>query len=415
MVAFHYPPANTPGALRAMKLTKYLGEQGWDASVLTVPVHRCAAPDAALVAQIPSTIRVHRIPCFDSKAVFAIRGKYPALIEIPDRYVSWLPLALLRARRIIREDDICAVFSRSPMPTAHLVALGIKVVTGLPWVAEFRDPWSAGPGRGRLHRRIDERLERAVVRRADRVLTVTPRSAEQLGRLHGEVARRKIDVIYNGYDEDDFHALTVPEPSEAVFRVTHAGHLFPEVRQPTALLQAVRRCIDAGTMPPDIRLHLLGDVHADASPELARQVVDLRLGQVVCFSERIAHGAALAAMTNSSALIVLQGGAHAVTQLPSKCFEYLRTGRPLLVLAPVESATDDATRGFAGVYRADADDVAGIAAALGRIYEQWKHGTRVIDRRGPELERFDRRRGTQALAGVLDALVADQALPSRCQ
>src|SRR6266403_1001935 len=72
MVAFHYPPANTPGALGILKFSKYLGEQGWDASVLTVPVNRCATPDAALLEQIPSAIRVHRIPFFDSKAVFAI-------------------------------------------------------------------------------------------------------------------------------------------------------------------------------------------------------------------------------------------------------------------------------------------------------------------------------------------------------
>jgi glycosyltransferase involved in cell wall biosynthesis len=411
MVAFHYPPANTPGALRTLKFTKYLGDHGWDARVLTVPVKRCATPDAALLRQIPPDIRVHRIPCFDSKSVFAIRGKYPAFVEIPDRYVSWLPVALSRALRIIRADDIDAVFSTSPIPTAHLIALGIKVVTGLPWVADFRDPWSAQPGRGRLQRRIDERLERAVVGHADRVVAVTPSLAEQLCGLHGEVTRRKIHVIYNGYDEDDFVALAASGASEAVFRLAHAGYLYPEFRQPTTLLHAVRRCLDAGTVPPDMQLCFLGGGEAAASPVLARQVADLRLGDAVGFSERIAHHAALAAMTSSSALLLLQDGAN--SQLPSKCFEYLRTGRPLLVLAPAGSATDEALRGFARVYRADADDVAGIAVALGHLYEEWKCGTRVIDRRGPNLERFQRRRATQALAEVLDALVSEQSLRSR--
>ncbi len=132
MVAFHYPPANTPGALRALKFSKYLGERGWDTSVLTVPATCCATPDAALLEQIPSTTRVYRVPCFDSKAVFAVRGKYPAFVEIPDRYLSWLPLALRRALRIIREDGVQTVFSTSPIPTAHLVALGIKLATRVP-------------------------------------------------------------------------------------------------------------------------------------------------------------------------------------------------------------------------------------------------------------------------------------------
>src|SRR5262249_57167857 len=123
----------------ALKFTKYLGEHGWDASVLTVPESRHEATDVALLRQVPAAVRVHRAPCFDAKAAFAIRGRYPAFVEIPDRYWSWLPLALRHARRIVRRERVRAVFSTSPIPTAHLMACAIKTLARVPWVADIRD------------------------------------------------------------------------------------------------------------------------------------------------------------------------------------------------------------------------------------------------------------------------------------
>src|SRR5262249_42544034 len=149
---------------------------------------RYAAVDANLLAQIPDAIRVHRAPCFDAKAAFAIRGRYPSFVAIPDRYWSWLPLALRHARRIIRSEGIQAVFSTSPIPTAHLVAGAIKAWARVPWVADIRDP---------LDRRgMARHLERAVIGRADHIVTTTREAADQLCALHGEAVRSKVCAIY---------------------------------------------------------------------------------------------------------------------------------------------------------------------------------------------------------------------------
>jgi hypothetical protein len=117
-------------------------------------------------------------------------------------------------------------------------------------------------------------------------------------------------------------------------------------------------------------------------------------------------------MCSSSALVLLQGGRHTLTQVPSKAFEYLRSGRPLLVLAPADSATAKVLAGFPGIYQADPEDAQSIAAALGALYHQWRRGTRIIDRDGANLDRYERRRTAAALAQVLNALVPQPAAPS---
>ena len=408
MVAFHYPPAHAPGALRTLKFTKWLGEHGWTPSVLTAPPARAGSRDDALLEQVPATLHVHRAGCFDAKATFAIHGKYPGFLEIPDRYLSWLPPAVWKGVRIVRAERITALFSTSPIPTAHLIAGIIHRITGVPWVAELRDPWSAAPNPGRARQAIARQLERTVVRRAGGIVTTTALLASQLATLHGAVVRRKINVIPNGYDEDDFADLGACPPTEPSFRLIHAGHLYDNARRPTALLQALRACLDAETLPSGTTLDFIGDGERNASSVVAREVEHLRLTGTVRFGARIGYRAALAAMMSSSALVLLQGGSATFTQVPAKAFEYLRSGRPVLVLAPAGSSTDEVVRRFPAVWRADMDDVAAIAAALVLIYDQWASGLRVVDRRGPQLARYERRQTTRELAQVLDAVVAAQ-------
>ena len=141
IIAFHYPPSNTSGTLRTLKFTKYLGGCGWNSSVVTVPARCYQSIDSSLSAQIPSHVRVHAATCFDAKAVFSIWGKYPAFVATPDRFVSWLPFGVYRVLRAIRDEDIRVLLSTSPVPTAHLIALSAKLISGIPWIADFRDPW----------------------------------------------------------------------------------------------------------------------------------------------------------------------------------------------------------------------------------------------------------------------------------
>ena len=125
----------------------------------------------------------------------------------PDGQGTWLPAAAAVGLQHLRSDPAQVIYSTSPPASAHLLGMLLKSLTGLPWVADFRDSWVSAPldpavfdvpGR----RRLERRMERAVVTAADAVVTATEISAGLLCEFHPEVAQ-KIRVITNGFDPNE--------------------------------------------------------------------------------------------------------------------------------------------------------------------------------------------------------------------
>ena len=103
-----------------------------------------------------------------------------SLLGVPDVYTGWIPPAVISGMRVIRRYDVEHLFSSGPCWTSHLVGLALAWLSGLPWTAHFRDPWT-GPRTemqrfkpvSALSAWMEAALERMVVRRADIVVCVT--------------------------------------------------------------------------------------------------------------------------------------------------------------------------------------------------------------------------------------------------
>src|SRR6266536_3099051 len=179
VVAYHYPPeSSSSGVLRTLKYTRYLGQFGWRVTVLTLNRDAYEVTDPGLEDQIPGEVRVIRTPFIDVKRHLAIRGSYPSLLAIPDRWAGWWPWAVAAGRRVLSETPVDVIYSTSPHATAHLIALSLVRRSRVYWVADFRDPWyeePPEPGTTRLGQFAARRLERLVVRRADRIVASTVR------------------------------------------------------------------------------------------------------------------------------------------------------------------------------------------------------------------------------------------------
>jgi glycosyltransferase involved in cell wall biosynthesis len=405
LVTFHYPPSNTSsGGLRPLKFGKYLPQFGWDTSVLTVPAECHESVDPALVGEIPRSVRVHRAFCFDTKRKLAIAGKYPGFIAVPDRYISWLPFGVVKALRVIRGDGISALCSTSPIPTAHLIALIVKKMTKLPWVADFRDPWVETEGSevyGPLRQRFELWLERQVITGADRVVVTTPEFGQYLEKRYGRSIEGKICVVYNGYDEEDLQDLTPDSDDPERFTILHAGLLDPHYRNPLPILRALRHCLDRELLPARARVTFIGG-GAYANEALPKAIAELRLSDNVELVGRIPYRQALAKQAGASALLLMQGGDDTWMLIPAKAFEYLRTGRLILATAPADSATGRLVSEFDGTFLAKPDDADDIAHSLTALYQAWRGGLCQVERAG--VTRLSRRSTAAELATVLDAI-----------
>src|ERR1700730_2876464 len=265
-VAYHYPPeSSSSGVLRTLKHTRYLGRFGWRVTVLTLKREAYEVTDPDLEDQIPPEVRVLRTRFISVKRHLAIRGSYPSFLAIPDRWIGWWPWAVAAGRRVINDESVDLIYSTSPHATAHLIALELSRRSRIPWVADFRDPWYEEPpesGTTRLAHFAARRLERVVVRHADRIVASTARLRDTLGTRYPWKSERKFVAIQNGYDEEDFaRVVAAPRRSSDELLLVHAGIISADFRDPRPLFQAVRRAAEAGLVEPKhirVRFHVGG-------------------------------------------------------------------------------------------------------------------------------------------------------------
>ncbi|MGE0810742.1 MAG: glycosyltransferase [Immundisolibacter sp.] len=408
MVAFHYPPDNSStGVLRSLKFTRHLLDLGWRSHVLTVDPAIYAHRDAALEAQIPPAVSVTRLPCRDAKQRWSIAGRYPAIVEVPDRFGSWRGPAIRAGRSLIAKDAVQAIYSTYPVPSAHMIALALKRRSGLPWLADFRDPWAGGGGRGWRYR-VDAWLERRVVQAADRVLANTDAARDDFVARYPDVPAERFVTLPNGYDETDFAEL--PMPDRERFHIVYPGSINRSNRDPTPLLQAIGALLRAGRLPrAQTRITLLGCGAAGAQPWLrelltAEGLTDLT--QVVL--ERVPYRDSLHQLARAGLLVVLNEAAgdtredlaYARLMVPAKVYEYLRLGRPFLVLCGAGAVPQLLARTGGGAACAAADQ-ARIQAHIEQAFVGWQAGDRGA---APSdiVSQFERRQLSSRLAQALD-------------
>jgi len=406
LVAYHYPPeGSSSGVLRALKFSKYLPHHGWRPHVLTLRESAYRVKDEGLLRDVPAEAVVHRTRGRDGARWLGLGKRYISLFTVPDRFASWLPFGIARGLRVIRSAGVRALYSTSPQPTAHLIAAALKGATGLPWIADFRDPWieeGNHPRPGSLRYRVESRLEALVIRNADRISVTTPYlRGDFLGRYR-DLPPDKVRVIYNGYDEADFADMDGPVRSGR-FEILHAGLVTRDYRDPAPLLEVVAALIADGRIAPGtVRIRFLGDTKYLTSHHFTEGVRGLGLAEVVEVLPRIPHREALAMLRQASCLLLLQASHDTRSLIPAKAFEYLRVGRPILALTP-EGATSDLLKEIDHCWVVNPSDGARLRNAVLGLYQEWRAAPEavVVAR---NIEHFERGNLTAGLAQILHEL-----------
>lgn len=364
MVAFHFPPqAGSSGILRTLNFVKYLPRHGWATSVLAATPRAFEEQRNDLVSSIPSQTAVVRATALDAARHLSIKGKYPRVFALPDRWSTWWLPAVWTGMQEIRRARPHLIWSTYPISTAHLIGGSLARLSGLPWVADFRDPMvSRDYPADKMQRRLWTRLEASVLRRASACVFTTASAAQEYQRRYPEQAA-KCHVIENGYDEEAFSQV---EPSregveEGTLLLLHSGLIYPKDRDPSTFFAAVRHLIDEGHL--DAR-HLCIRFRAPHHGEEVMACAELyKLGKFVDVAPPISYHRAIAEMMGSDMLLVFQGS-NFNTQIPAKIYEYLRVGRPILAVVDPSGGTASQLAKFRGPQIADIASVETIRVAL---------------------------------------------------
>lgn len=332
MVAFHFPPqAGSSGILRTLNFVKYLPRSGWQPIVLSAHPRAYVACREDLLKSIPAGTHVERAQALDAAKHLSIKGKYPGWLALPDRWASWWPGAVATGMKIIREQKPDVIWSTYPIATAHLIGASLAERSGLPWIADFRDPMINGDyPSAPLQRKVWQRLEARVIREATRCVFTTERAAQVYRDRYPEHAAKCL-VIENGYDEEAFegNAPNRMGVADDKLLLLHSGIIYPRDRDPSAFFRAVAQLIEDGVLDKDrLCIRFRAPHHGQEVQALAAQA---GLAAVVEVAPPIPYRDAIAEMLAADLLLLFQGSSFN-SQIPAKVYEYFRAGVPILGL-----------------------------------------------------------------------------------
>jgi hypothetical protein len=349
LVAYHYPPCGTSSGLhRSLCLSRDLQEFGWSPLVLTANPRAYRERRDDHSAPVPNNIVVGRAFALDTMRHLGFRGRYPGWLALPDPWVTWLLGAVPAGLRLIRKWRPAVIWSTYPIATAHLIAYALHHLTGLPWVADFRDPMiETDPDTGQRYP-SDTRLysvrrlvEKRAIENCQRAVFVTL-EALQLYRHRYPHRAEKMRLVENGFDEESFAAVAglVKDTNARGGRpleLVHSGTLYPGPdRDANGLLAALSQLRKQGKISANtLRIRL----RATGYDEYYRERIAQRgVADIVTLEPAIPYQAALAEMMEADGLLLFQGST-SNPAVPAKLYEYLRARRPIFALVDDRGAT----------------------------------------------------------------------------
>jgi glycosyltransferase involved in cell wall biosynthesis len=409
MFAYYFPPLGGGGVQRTAKYVKYLPSEGFESIVVTGSPRGFILRDASLSADVASGTVIRRARALPLQTAqwkldgLLRRAGLPTKLVNealwPDANIGWLPAAVLGGLRAVRDHQPDVIYSTSSPTTAHVAALIVHELTGIPWVADFRDSWLFNPLDPRTRSyppltRASEALERKIVAEAS-YTTFADETMEACG-LESDDPRRV--VICNGVDPDDLPPLGAhcATSTDGRFRLSYVGSLYGS-HDGAEIFDAIRHLMERGELDPQrFELRIVG--HA----EVERDKLD---SLPVSFTGYVNHDQALAEMAGASALLYSRPPEDRV--LSGKIFEYLTSGRPVLSVAHPESLASRLVRELSAGWCADVRDAHSVAGALRDALADWRRGAIEVDPsvREEVLRRYSRRKLAGELASVLRATI----------
>lgn len=390
MICWAFPPDAQVGAIRVAQFCRYLPAFGVEPIVLTMEDRFRAAVDSSL-RPIPG-IRIERTevdstpldwyrqlkgitgslgrasemppqPPPVKKLKSFLRRQILALLQFPEPDSGWYRPALRTARQLIREGAVAGIFSSSPPTVSHRIAFRLKQEFNLPWLADFRDPWTTS-----LHledeplwqHHVSKLMEARCLREADRVVCNTEWMRREFVRRHPELSPERFVTLTNGFE--NIAALAVKQTkarSRQLF--LHLGNIYG-LRRIDTFCEAIESLVTAHKIDPStFQIVFLGDIEASLKAAAHRAAPGIFRFNCVDFRARVDRPLAQQALLQADMLLLFQGGHN--LQIPAKFYEYLLTGRPIFAVAGKGALTDVLDETGAGVWAAP-DKVDEIGAAF---------------------------------------------------
>ncbi|MEY2705945.1 MAG: hypothetical protein RL407_2007 [Bacteroidota bacterium] len=357
IVTYYWPPSGGSGVQRWLKFAKYLPQSGWEPVIFTPENPDFDLQDESLLKEISPHLEVIRFPIWEPYHLFSkvkrrekshpgrmLEQPKKGLLEkiaiwlranilVPDPRIFWVKPAVKFLHTLLQEGQFQAVISTGPPHSLHLIGLQLKKKYGVPWLADFRDPWSQWEFLDTLPmhsiiRRRHEALERKVLQEANVVVSISPTFQRDLEKLAG----RKVELLTNGFDPEDLPDRFTPVLKEAdTLHLVYSG-IIDAIRNPMPLLEAMKAEFES--KGEEVKFSFVGKVSTAVQDFVAS---DPWLRSKVHFVGYVTHSQVFSYYAQAHALVlILTDTKNAKGNIPGKLFEYMATGIPILALGDPE-------------------------------------------------------------------------------
>jgi glycosyltransferase involved in cell wall biosynthesis len=400
IIAYYWPPSGGSGVQRWLKFVKYLPGFGWTPYVFTPENPSFAIRDESLLKDIPAEAEVIKFPIWEPYRVFStvssvvgekksqgqptlIYGKERSFFQrlttwirgnliIPDPRVFWVRPSVKFLKDFLRDNHIRTIITTGPPHSIHLIGYRLKKKNpSLKWIADFRDPWTEwglldSLSVGKIARSFHARMEANVLKHANSVVTITPFYVRRFEALSG----RRVVLLSNGYDPEDFESLQLQPMTKFVVR--HVG-IVNEKCDPRPFMLAIEEVARENlSFGQDVLVDFVGEVHpqfrafVEASPTMA---------SFTTFTAAVPHNELIHMYGRSSLLlIILTGYKDAEGYMPGKLFEYLATGLPVFGTGPENGDAAAVLKETGAGVMLEEIHREKIKATLLAFYQEWKKG-----------------------------------------
>jgi len=426
IITYYWPPSGGAGVQRWLKFIKYLRLYGWEPVVYTPENPEAPSVDNSLMKDVPANLTVIKTKIREPytayktfigkkdqaiNAGFLSETKKPKRSEsiavwirgnlfIPDARKFWIKPSIKYLVQYLSKNPVDAIISSGPPHSMHMIALGVKKKLSIPWLADFRDPWTnidfydqlkLSKRADRLHRK----KEKDVISAADKIVTVNRTMAEEFEAM----GARETAVVSNGFDEEDFNLENRTLSRE--FSIIHLGSINKDRNSETFWVALKELLNELEGLRNDLKIVLIGKNDISVVESIERN----ELSYCTQYIKYLPHDDAIEEAAKAQILLLpLNNTPNALGITTGKVFEYLALKRPIMCIGPTNGdcariLNDTSSGSVAGF-----DDKEKMKSIMKAYYELYKKNALKLESK--DLQKFSRKNLAGEIAGLLETIIS---------
>ena len=428
IIAYYFPPLGMGGVQRAVKFAKHLPQFNWSPVVVTVKNIVYYATDYTLLSEL-NDVKIYRSGSLDPQRLLFLLSKLRKCknnqnqgarsrsrekhgwiesltrwLFIPDAKILWLPIAIVCAVRAAKVENIHIVMTTSPPHSSHFIGLFLKIFFRLKWIADFRDQWTGGHldhSPTIFHQFANRLLEKAILKKSDAVIAVTPRLCKSMvSKCTLASNKKKCIMIPNGYDTEDIPQQRPANMNKNKITFAYSGCV-SQLANPEQFFKALHQFLEKN---PDYQQNIKVIISGETVNINLLYLMHLyELNDVVEITGYLPHKEAMEVLNRADVLLLLLTGTGSRDVVPGKVYEYLAFCKPVLTLGPEGDMTKIIQESGIGII-ADNNNIDAIERAITELVSQTVFSFKPTEKQKQYRRQFERRYLTGLLVEVLDDL-----------